>query len=120
MVPPKSGRKIVRLQNASTISAAASLYAFVMEAWIADTDISGNQHSQSAEALAFGSSSFTQNFREQVLSLGAQLQNLRGRTSIARWEGNLRGKWPFEQYNQLVDIQYKMLTSLGQVRSITS
>lgn len=115
MIPPQSSRKAVRSLNASTISAAASLYALIMEAWITDADISGKAPAESAEDLAFGTSSFTPRFREQVLGLDSQLQDLSGRTTIARWEGNLRGRWPFEQYNRLVEVQYRMLTSLGQV-----
>lgn len=119
MIPPRSGRRAVRLQNASTINSLANLYAFIMGAWIADGELSsrsGESSHEKHEKPVLETSAFTLTFREKLIASGIQLQVLRQRTDIAKWEGNLRGKWPYEQYSRLVTIQNNMLTSLGQVR----
>lgn len=48
MLPPKSGRKVVRLRNAATINKLAQTYTFLMSAWIR-TDIELTEKSAERE-----------------------------------------------------------------------
>ena len=46
-----------------------------------------------------------------------RLQALRAQTATAKWEGNLRGAWPIEEYNELLDKESAMLMALAQLSS---
>ncbi|TFK50476.1 hypothetical protein OE88DRAFT_1736022 [Heliocybe sulcata] len=104
MLPPKSGRKAVRLRNATTIRRLGNLYSLLISRWIESTN--------SAENASEGWQAF---FRADLVNIAEQLQALKGMTAIAKWEGSIRGKWPFEEYDRLVDVQIQMLGNLAQL-----
>ena len=54
-------------------------------------------------------------FRERVLNLSQQVQGLKIQTALAKWEGNIRGAWPFEEYNRMVQVEEEMIAALAQV-----
>jgi Aromatic acid exporter family member 2 len=53
-----------------------------------------------------------------MTAVALQLNDLKETARLARWEGNVRGHWPYEEYNKLVDVQQEMVTLLSQVRSV--
>ncbi|KDQ52244.1 hypothetical protein JAAARDRAFT_184405 [Jaapia argillacea MUCL 33604] len=115
MLPPKSGRKAVRLRNASTINRMSRIYAFLISTWITDP---GTPTRTSLQDPAASGSAHVKpwilEFRGDVLKLAEKLQALKQMTAVAKWEGSVRGKWPSEEYNRLVDVQFDMIGSLSQ------
>jgi len=108
MLPPKSARKAVRLGCAKTITSLSHMYASVMSAWITDTF---------SKELKPGPPAWTNSFRKNVTAIALQLRDLKETARLARWEGNVRGHWPYEEYNKLVDVQQEMVTVLSQLAS---
>ncbi|EMD30532.1 hypothetical protein CERSUDRAFT_61076, partial [Gelatoporia subvermispora B] len=109
MLPPTSGRKAVRLRNASTISSLSYIYSHLMASWISDLRAGSDEkdHIQGHD--------WRVKFRGLICEAGEQLQALRAQTAIARWEGNIRGVWPKEDYERLVNVQAEMVGSLALV-----
>ncbi|KAK7062721.1 hypothetical protein VNI00_000209 [Paramarasmius palmivorus] len=105
MLPPQSGRKAVRRRNAALISAISNLYGFLVATWISgdkasfrDTDDSDSEADE-----------------QRLLSLGDEVNAIRGLTELAKWEGNARGKWPAAEYSSLVETEAEMMTPLAQL-----
>ncbi|EPQ51266.1 hypothetical protein GLOTRDRAFT_66016 [Gloeophyllum trabeum ATCC 11539] len=120
MFPPKSGRKAVRLRNATTIKRIYNLYSLLISRWISGADGAeshvGTDGSLAGEkSVAPDSKSWSTFFRSDLVSIAEQLQALKSMTAIAKWEGNVRGSWPFEEYNRMVDVQIQMLGNLAQL-----
>jgi len=138
MIPPTSARKAVRIKNATVIGELSSLYALLMSAWIMDEEDNTQDNNSKVKSKsrpvsvngdvekglstddpspAQASSKWGNEFRSRFIPLATQLQALRAQTTVAKWEGNLRGVWPFEEYNALLDKEYEMLSSLAQLSS---
>ncbi|KAH9950803.1 hypothetical protein B0H21DRAFT_721769 [Amylocystis lapponica] len=112
MFPPSSGRKAVRVRNASTIASLSFLYAHLMAAWINETEPAAADKDKSD---LISSAEWLPEFRERFIGLSTQMSMLRTQTNIAKWEGNVRGAWPYEEYMQLVTVQSNMVTSLAML-----
>lgn len=109
MLPPKSGRKAVRLRNAGTIATLSFLYADILSAWIAGEDrVAQDKHARYLVEWIPG-------FRDRLLALSAQIQAVRTSTVLAKWEGSIRGRWPSDQYARLADVQSEMVANLALV-----
>ena len=107
MLPPKSGRKAVRLRNASTMSQLAFLYSDIMAAWISNEPA----HPSPRDAH----SHFLPGMRKKVLALAAQIQAVKMQIPIARYEGSIRGAWPGDEYLKLANVQSDMRSSMALV-----
>jgi hypothetical protein len=107
LFPAKSARKAVRLGCAKTLTSLSHIYASLMSAWIMDTPLSKESKS--------GLSPKATSFRSELSVVTLQLRSLKETASYARWEGNLRGHWPYEEYNKLIDIQQEMVSVFAQV-----
>ncbi|GBE84358.1 hypothetical protein BKA93DRAFT_807068 [Sparassis latifolia] len=110
MFPPTSGRVAVRLRNASTISGLSYIYGHLMSAWIRDAEMSEGEENGLAGT---SKSDWLPVFREKFLSAADQVRALRAQTAIAKWEGTTRGKWPFDDYMNLADVQSDMVANLA-------
>lgn len=108
MMPPTSGRKAVRLRNASIITGISEIYAFLMSTWI------GTQTYQKKTRTA--PATWSVDFRAKLLALADQIQSVKQMTELAKWEGSIRGKWPAEEYEKLVLAESEMISGLAQVR----
>ena len=134
IIPPTSGRKAVRLRNAAIINDLSSLYSVLMTAWIskegedqeqiAEKNIAPESVTEDNEKKASITDKiprrerkWVQSFREKILPLAQQMQGLKRQTLTAKWEGNLRGAWPIEEYITLVEKEFDMLAALTQVRT---
>ncbi|KAF7303825.1 hypothetical protein MIND_00612300 [Mycena indigotica] len=111
MFPPVSGRKAVRTRNAGSIASLASLYSFVVSAWISLNRTEG----EDCKTVQPVKQAWVASFRKRLLAVAVELQTVRELTGLARWEGSIRGKWPAEQYEKLVNVQLDMLTILAQL-----
>uniref|UniRef100_A0A0W0FWJ3 ER transporter 6TM N-terminal domain-containing protein n=1 Tax=Moniliophthora roreri TaxID=221103 RepID=A0A0W0FWJ3_MONRR len=123
MLPPQSGRKAVRRRNAALISALSNLYGFLVATWISEDRLSsrdtGDSDSDVEEPDGYTHTSpalpWLKEFRQRLLSLGDEVNAIRGLTALAKWEGNVRGKWPAEDYNDLVETEAEMISPLAQL-----
>lgn len=106
MFPPKSGRKAVRLRNASTMTSLSFIYSDVMAAWIS---------SESSRISRGGITDLFPGMRERFLGLAQQIQAVKIQAMIAKWEGSIRGVWPGEEYLKLATVQSDMMSSLALV-----
>jgi len=111
LLPPKSARKAVRLGCAKTLSSISHMYASLMSAWITNTPTS--------KELQSGQSPRASSFRNNLAAVTLQLRNLKDMTGLARWEGNVRGHWPYAEYDRLVDAQLEMTSVLAQVSRVS-
>ncbi|CDO75856.1 hypothetical protein BN946_scf184833.g7 [Trametes cinnabarina] len=112
MLPPKSGRKAVRLRNAAAISGLSYLYSHLTSLWLS----AGGPFDRMPEAKDGISShegrKWPAELRAKFIALAEQLQDLRVRTMMSKWEGNIRGAWATEDYNKLLDVETDMLANL--------
>lgn len=124
MIPPKSGRKSVRFRNAALITEMSLLYSDLMSVWISEVEAAegGAVDGQSVDGKQSGlvtneaQPAWAMKIRSKVLALAEQTQGVRAQTATARFEGNIRGAWPAEDYNQLLLATTDMLASFFQVR----
>lgn len=117
MFPPVSGRKAVRLRNATSITGISEIYAFLISTWIG-TQPSQRHHQHGQKTPDHGHhapASWIKDFRNKLIALAEQIQVSRQMTELAKWEGSIRGKWPAEEYGQLVTAESDMISGLAQV-----
>ncbi|KAL5521007.1 hypothetical protein ACEPAG_8929 [Sanghuangporus baumii] len=149
-VPPVSGRKVVRLHNASIINELGKLYQLLMATWINEeetqlTRIKGRFASTSTIFLTLTQThtddeekvtklsryppvrsraqyvpQWFAQFRKRVIPLANQLRGLHVATDSAQWEGSIRGAWPVQEYQKLMSIQGEILAALTQLASALS
>lgn len=115
LFPPTSGKKAVRLRNASIIREISSIYSFLLSQWVKE-----NGDAESSKALKSGVSldvrpKWMGAYRKRILGLSTQIQALRQMTTVAKFESGIRGKWRIEEYRNLVETEAQMLGSLAQV-----
>lgn len=108
MLPPKSGRKAVRLKNANILMQLSSLYSDITAAWISSEGVPDNDLAKSAKE-------WNPAVRAKVISIATQLQVLRMQTAMAKWEGNIRGVWPMGEYMKLLEVETDIMASLALV-----
>ncbi|KAH9849321.1 hypothetical protein C2E23DRAFT_870653 [Lenzites betulinus] len=101
MLPPKSGRKAVRLRNASTLSGLSYLYSHLTSLWLS-----------AADGPLQAGDRWPAELRAKFIALAEQMQDLRLRTAMSKWEGSVRGAWAAEEYNRLLEVESDMLSSL--------
>ncbi|KAK0493580.1 hypothetical protein EDD18DRAFT_1405386, partial [Armillaria luteobubalina] len=106
MLPPTSGRKAVRIRNASSITSLSNLYGYLISAWISEVDSDQEKDDRQAEQVK---AKWLKEFRDKVMGASVEMRTIRELTELATWEGSLRGKWPREEYVQLVEVQIEML-----------
>jgi Aromatic acid exporter family member 2 len=110
MLPPKSGRKAVRLRAARSIEALGYVYTSLMSAWITESDVGKDS--------SFTSSRWVKGFRGRLVAATLQILGGKQYMMIASWEGGIRGHWPQEEYARLAEVQEDMAAVLAQVSGI--
>lgn len=140
LLPPQSRRRDVRLSTAATLEDISGLYAGLLSRWLGDMD----QHNlpptelhdcrdsnakpvtvtsdNEAAAEAFDNNAslapferWAPVFRSRLIKVWARLRALQVQTEAAKWEGNLRGEWPFDKYSRLVAVESRMVLNLVQL-----
>jgi hypothetical protein len=107
MLPPKSGRKAVRLRAAASIDELGHAYTMLMSAWIVEDD-----------SRKDASTTWVKPFRRRLVAVTAQVQASKQQMMLASWEGNVRGRWPKDEYVKLMEVQEEMIAVLSQVRDV--
>ena len=110
MFPPKSGRKAVRLRAAASIDELGHVYTMLMSAWIVEDD--------SRKDVPYSSTSWIKPFRQRLVTVTAQIHAGKQQMMLATWEGNIRGRWPKDEYVKLTEVQEEMIAVLSQVRDV--
>ncbi|KAI0360638.1 hypothetical protein OH77DRAFT_1418621 [Trametes cingulata] len=114
MLPPKSGRKAVRLRNASVISNLSYLYSHLTSLWLnAEEPFERIKGAKERDGYA-AERRFTwpAELRAKFVAIAEQIQDLRVRTATSKWEGSIRGAWPSDDYNKLLEAENDMLSGL--------
>jgi len=107
MFPPKSGRKAVRLRAAASIDELGHVYTMLMSAWIVEDD--------SRKDVPYSSTNWVKPFRQRLIAVTAQIHAGKQQMMLATWEGNIRGRWPKDEYFKLTEVQEEMIAVLSQV-----
>ena len=110
MIPPKSGRKAVRLRAAATIDGLGHAYTMLMSAWIVEDG--------STKGVPLTSTNWLRPFRRRMIAITAQLHANKQQMMLATWEGSIRGRWPKHEYIKLMEVQEEMIAVLSQVRNV--
>ena len=110
MLPPKSGRKAVRLRAAASIDELGHAYTMLMSAWIVGDDL--------RKDVPISSANWVKPFRRRLVAVTAQIQAGKQQMMLASWEGNIRGRWPKHEYVKLTEVQEEMIAVLSQVRDV--
>ncbi|KAI0055431.1 hypothetical protein BV25DRAFT_1833168 [Artomyces pyxidatus] len=108
ILPAKSGRKTIRLHTARTITGLSTVYSSLMSAWISDDDGVDGEKGPSEASLAWVDS-----FRNKMLAVALQIQTVKEDAILAKWEGSIRGHWPYEDYNRMLCLQEEMIAVLS-------
>jgi len=109
MFPPKSGRKAVRLRAAASIDELGHAYTMLMSAWIVD---------DSRKDVPYSSTKWVKPFRQRLVAVTSPLHASKQQMMLASWEGNIRGRWPKDEYFKLTEVQEEMIAVLSQVRVV--
>ncbi|KAI0683238.1 hypothetical protein BC835DRAFT_1423494 [Cytidiella melzeri] len=110
MLPPKSGRKAVRLRNASILVSLSSLYSDIISMWISCEGTTNIEKPRST-------TDWFAEVRVKIVTIATQLQALKQQTALAKWEGSVRGVWPIEEYMKLADEETRMMANLALLGS---
>lgn len=113
ILPAKSARKAVRLRCSKSLMSLSHIYTFLMSAWITNTP-------SAKELTRTGPPGWANSFRESLFDVVIQLRDLKEMAGWARWEGSVRGHWPYEEYNKLTDIQEEMIAVFAHVCRVDS
>jgi len=107
MLPPKSGRKAVRLRTAKSIGALGNVYTSLMSAWITEGD--------AGKDVSFTATDWVKGFRKQLVAVTLQVVTEKQEMMTAAWEGNIRGRWPHAEYIKITEIEEDMIGVLSQL-----
>jgi len=107
MLPPKSGRKAVRMRAAASIDGLGHVYTSLMSVWITESD--------TGKDASFLSLNWLKLFRKQLIAITLQLLAGKEQMRLASWEGGIRGRWSKEEYAKLTEIQEEMVGVLAQL-----
>jgi hypothetical protein len=110
MFPPKSGRKAVRLRAAASIDELGHVYTMLISAWIVEDE--------PRKDVPYSFTDWVKRFRGRLVAVTAQIQANKQQIMFAAWEGNIRGRWPKDEYLKLTEVQEEMIAVLSQVRDV--
>ncbi|KZT71069.1 hypothetical protein DAEQUDRAFT_724415 [Daedalea quercina L-15889] len=114
IIPPQSARRSVRLRCAGTMASLSYLYSHLTAAWISSESFSDkSEDGDAANNVDPTRLPWVQEYRERFIEIAQQIQLLRAQAGIAKLEGNVRGKWPAEEYAKLVAVESEMAWALG-------
>ncbi|CUA73001.1 putative protein C57A7,05 [Schizosaccharomyces pombe 972h-] [Rhizoctonia solani] len=115
--PPQSARKAVRLDNSTSISEISQIYGILVSSWLTVEDDSKEKASSGtdSEMVPHTYDRWTPAFRTKCMALWTILYDQKRRLKNIKWERSIRGKWPGEHYERLIEIQNSMLSNLIQL-----
>ncbi|KAJ1304398.1 hypothetical protein OPQ81_005547 [Rhizoctonia solani] len=122
LLPPQSSRKALRLGTSSTISQISQLYGLLISSWLAaeekeeDEKANGNEDSTAENKPSSHTyEKWLPAFRAKLMSVAGALTAQKMQMATIKWERNIRGGWPAEHYEKLLEVQTKMVCDLIQL-----
>ncbi|QRV93943.1 hypothetical protein RhiJN_21961 [Ceratobasidium sp. AG-Ba] len=122
LLPPQSSRKALRLSNASTISELAQAYGILISSWLAGEEKEEDKRAKGElspedekRPLSRPYAKWAPGFRAKLLSVAGHLGAQKMQMRTIKWERNIRGGWPAEHYEKLIEIQTTMVSDLIQL-----
>ncbi|CAE6431790.1 unnamed protein product [Rhizoctonia solani] len=127
ILPPQSSRKALRLGTASTVSQISQLYGLLISSWLTaeeeadDEEASGEEDDEEEnKPNSRPYEKWQPAFRAKLMSVAGALSAQKMQMATIGWERNIRGGWPAEHYEKLLEIQAKMLADLIQLAGALS
>ncbi|KAG8732844.1 hypothetical protein FRC10_000576 [Ceratobasidium sp. 414] len=125
LLPPQSSRKALRLSNASTISAISQIYGLLISSWLTaeeeveDEEVKGEIGvTEEDKPMSRPYEKWTPAFRAKLLSVAGHLAAQKLQMKTIKWERNIRGGWPAEHYEKLLEVQTTMISDLIQISDV--
>jgi len=112
ILPPKSGRRAVRLRNASSVMGLSRMYSFLISTWISTDPHRKTDPDAPADWIT--------DFRNKLIALAQEIDGIKNFTHLTKWEGSARGAWPSEEYLRLAEVQTEMIGALVQLSGALS
>ncbi|KAI0700344.1 hypothetical protein BC835DRAFT_1328534 [Cytidiella melzeri] len=110
VLPPKSGRKAVRLRNVSILVSLLSLNSDIVIMWISCEGKTNIEKPRSTN-------DWFADVRVKIVTIATQLQTLKQQTALENWVSSIRGVWPIEEYMKLADQETRMMANLAWLGS---
>ncbi|EUC64408.1 fusaric acid resistance-like protein [Rhizoctonia solani AG-3 Rhs1AP] len=127
LLPPQSSRKALRLGTASTVSQISQLYGLLISSWLTveeeaqEEKVNGKEdHAEENKSTSHPYEKWQPAFRAKLMSVAGALAAQKMQMTTIKWERNIRGGWPAEHYEKLLEIQFKMLSDLIQLAGALS
>ncbi|KDN44479.1 hypothetical protein RSAG8_05526, partial [Rhizoctonia solani AG-8 WAC10335] len=127
LLPPQSSRKALRLGTASTVSQVSQLYGLLISSWLTVEEEAENEKADEKEDPAEENKpashpyeKWQPAFRSKLMSVAGALAAQKMQMATIKWERNIRGGWPAEHYEKLLEVQVKMLSDLIQLAGALS
>ncbi|CAE6435306.1 unnamed protein product [Rhizoctonia solani] len=127
ILPPQSSRKALRLGTASTVSQISQLYGLLISSWLtveeeAEDEKADGKEDPTAEnkPTSHPYEKWQPAFRAKLMSVASALAAQKMQMVTVKWERNIRGGWPAEHYEKLLEVQIKMLSDLIQLAGALS
>ncbi|CAE6413891.1 unnamed protein product [Rhizoctonia solani] len=120
LLSPQSGRKALRLGAASTVSQISQLYGLLVSSWLTVEEETQEGEANEKEATAFPYEKWLPSFRAKLMSVSGALTAQQMQMTTIKWERNIRGSWPVENYEKLLEIQGGMVSDLIQLAGALS
>ncbi|KAL5631613.1 hypothetical protein ACGC1H_007212 [Rhizoctonia solani] len=127
LLPPQSSRKALRLGTASTVSQISQLYGLLISSWLTveeeaeDEKVNGKEdHAEGNKPTSHPYEKWQPAFRAKLMSVASALAAQKMQMTTIKWERNIRGGWPAEHYEKLLETQFKMLSDLIQLAGALS
>ncbi|KAF8608867.1 hypothetical protein BDV93DRAFT_465925 [Ceratobasidium sp. AG-I] len=122
LLPPQSSRKALRLGSASTISDISQIYGILISSWLTVEEEDEDKEADGAlskdeenKPMSHPYEKWTPAFRAKLIAVATRLGAQKLQMKTIKWERNIRGGWPAEHYEQLIEIQTTMLSDLIQL-----
>ncbi|ELU39305.1 hypothetical protein AG1IA_06671 [Rhizoctonia solani AG-1 IA] len=121
ILPPQSSRKALRLGTASTVSQISQLYGLLISSWLTVEEEAEDEKADKEDPSELNKPNsrpyekWQPVFRAKLISVAGALSAQKMQMATIKWERNIRGGWPAEHYEKLLEIQSKMLSDLIQV-----
>ncbi|KAF8756858.1 putative ER transporter, 6TM, N-terminal [Rhizoctonia solani] len=126
ILPPQSSRKALRLGTASTVSQISQLYGLLISSWLTVEEEAEDEKADKEDPSELNKPNsrpyekWQPVFRAKLISVAGALSAQKMQMATIKWERNIRGGWPAEHYEKLLEIQSKMLSDLIQLAGALS
>ncbi|KAG8684046.1 hypothetical protein FRC11_012701 [Ceratobasidium sp. 423] len=120
LLSPQSGRKALRPGTASTVSQISQFYGLLVSSWLTAEEEAEDGEVNGKEATSLPYEKWLPSFRAKLMSVASALAAQQTLMATIKWERNIRGSWPVENHEKLLEIQVRMVSDLIQLAGALS